>query len=307
MASTLDTADKNLIQAASVGAELFNDVLTSAPVVSALTNRKVIAGTVYKGLKRSANPAGGWRTINSGVAPDSSTYENTTVNLALFDQPLKIDAAFAKAVNGTAAVEDVLVEESKAAAESLVNGIDYAAFNLVSNGCSGFDALAGLTVNAWTGTYVSGISGEDTSRAYFVKTPELEIVFGGNDLMAMGEWDQQLVSDGNGGEYKAYVNSLETWVAFNPKSSYSIARVVNISEDSPFTDALVSEVVSQNKGKPYDVCFLSRNSLKQLQDSRATALSGSSAAIQESMAEKSYGIKLVVSDNIADDNTALDV
>lgn len=306
MAEILDTTDKNIIQAASVGAELFNDVLNAAPVVKELTNRKTIAGTVYKALKRTANPAGGWRTINSGVSADSSTYENVTVNLALFDQPLKIDAAFAKAVNGTAAIEDILVEESKAAAEALVDGIDYAAFNVVSNGCSGFDAIAGHTYNAYTGAY-SGISGEDTSRAYFVKTPELEIVFGGNDVMTMGEWNQQLVSDGNGGEYKAYVNGLETWVAFNPKSSYTISRVVNISEDNPFTDSIVSEVVAGNKGKAYDVCFLSRASLKQLQDSRASALSGSAAAIQESMAEKSYGIKLVVSDNIADDNTALDV
>ena len=304
MASILDSTDKGVIQSASVGAELFNDVLAFSPVVSELTNRKVIAGTIYKGLKKTSNPAGGWRTINSGVSADSSVYENVTVNLALFDQPLILDKAFVKAVNGTAAVEDVLVEESKGAAEALVNAIDYAAFNVVSNGCSGFAALAGVTYDNYTGAY-SGVSGVNTSKAYFIKSPEMEIVFGGNDVMQMGEWKEQLVYDTGSKPYQAYVNGLETWVAFNPKSTYTIAEVENICTVAPFTDATVSTVVAGNKGKPFTHCFLSRNSLKQLQDSRATALAGSNAAIQESMAEKSYGIKLVVSDNIADNSAAV--
>lgn len=305
MASNLDTADKNVIQSASVGAELFNDVLTASPVVSELTNRKVIAGTTFKGLRKTTNPAGGWRTINSGVASDSSVYENTSIELKLFDQPLKIDKAFAKAVNGTNAVEDILVEEAKGAAESLLYGIDYAAFNTTS-GCANFDSFAGLTVDNFTGSF-SGVSGVNTSRAYFVKNPEMEIVFGGNDVMQVGEWSEQLVSDGNGGDFMAFVNGIETWVAFAPKSAYTVARVVNITDGCPMTDATVSNVVANNKGKPYTHCFLSRTALKQVQDSRATALAGSSAAIQNEMASQSYGIKLVPSDSIGSTYAAVDM
>ena len=306
MADTLNKTDVDNIGAASLGSELFNDALNSAPVLKELTNRKVIAGTTYKTLRRTANPAGGWRTVNTGVSSDASAYSLQTINLALFDQPLKIDVAVVKGVNG-GVIEDILAEEASAAAESVLNGIDYAAFNVTSNGCSSFYQLADSEniFNRSASAYAS-MSSVDTTRAYFVKADEMEIVLGGADSLQIGDWSEQLVTVDNK-EFKAKVNDISTWVAFCPKSTKTIGVLANINESEPLTDSAISEVVAGNKGKPYTHMFVSRGALKQLQDSRATALAGSNGAILNEMPTVSYGMKIVVSDNIADDQTAVNL
>lgn len=296
----LVTQDSTNIQSASVGAELFNDSLNASPLLKTLTKRKVIAGTTFKGLRRSDSIPGGWRTIGTGVARNGSTYVPVSVDLALYSNPIAIDEAFVKSVKGTQAVEDILVEESKSASEGVLQSADQAAFNTVSNGPASLVALADHEM-VTSATPEEDSDSAENSIAVFVKEPEVEVLFGADDVMTMGEWGSQQVTVDNK-VFTAKTNDLTMWLAYNPKSKYSIAVLANISDENPFTDAEVAKVVSECKGQPYTHIFVSRKSVYQLQQSRKTDLMPSPAWPTESM-----GIALVISDNIANDGAFVDV
>ena len=291
----LVTQDSTNSQSASVGAELFNDSLNASPLLKTLTKRKVIAGTNFKGLRRTDSIPGGWRTIGTGVTRNGSTYVHVSVDLALYSNPVRIDDAFVKSVKGTQAIEDILVEESKSASEGALASIDASAFNTVANAP---DSLVALADESQVYTVAEEADSDvEYTLAVFVKEPEVEVLFGGDDYLTFGEWQKQQI-DVDGKTLTAHCNDLTAWIAYAPKSSKSIAVVKNIGMTGTdvFTDAVVAQVVSECKGMPYTHIFVNRKAVYQLQQSRKTDLIPTPAWPTESM-----GIALVVSDNIPGD------
>ena len=292
----LVTQDSTNIQSASVGSELFNDSLNASPLLKTLTKKRTIPGTNFKGLRRSDSLLGGWRTIGTGTTRNGSTYVPVSVDLALYSNPIRIDDAFVKSVKGTQALEDILVEESRSAAEGALASIDAAAFNTVSNAPDSLVALADDT-QVYTASEDEDSDVEYT-MAVFVKEPEVEVLFGNDSTLELGEWSTQQI-DVEGKTLTAHVNDMTAWLCYAPKSAKSIAVVKNIATTGTtglFTDAVVAKVVSECKGMPYTHIFVNRKAVYQLQQSRATDLVPAPAWPTESM-----GIQLVVSDNIKSD------
>jgi len=129
---------------------------------------------------------------------------------------------------------------------------------------------------------------------------EVTWVYGNDGDLALSDVTEERVTDGSGNPFTAYCQEILARPGLQVASVYSIGRIKKLTEDSGkgLTDDLISTLLSKFPvGKRPDVLFMTRRSLRQLQQSRtATNATGAPAPIPA----ESFGVPIQVTDAVVD-------
>lgn len=227
---------------ASIG--VIEEVTTVAPELGVFPARPK-AGTSYKVFLRTANPRGGFRDANAGVALSKSTGKQKLAEMFFYDLPLQVDEMIVKADGGE--LGDILAGETIAASQdttiNLGNQVWYGD-NATDKGFNGLKNVVAAEVDA-TGT------GGAYSSAYLAwLDPSYHGVYfdvGNQGSMEFGEWMKQQINDAADATKKlmAWVNNMSFFLGLNVGSDKAVWRVKKCTAAKPFTDALGAELLAQ--------------------------------------------------------------
>ena len=272
----LDIAKMNAADDMAVG--LIEENLNAAPEIKVLPAR-MIDGTNFTTLVRTAYPSTGFRSVNEGVEPKKSTYVNKTFETFYYDGQMEVDNAAATADKQGAAHALALEADGHGRAFLLTAGKQVWYGNAAggSGDAKGFPGAiqvvdSGLVVDA-TGTTAS-----TGSSVYAVVASDkfFELILGNQTVLTTGEWRKQTVTRSSK-EMTAWKNSLEGWIGAAFYSKYAVGRIKNLTADSGkgLTDSLLADLISAFPvGVKPTHLFMSRRSRKQLQKSRTVTLFG---------------------------------
>ena len=275
-----------------------SDVLEDSPVLRRLSAFSV-DGTQLRYMRKTANPVTGFRAANDGTQNDVATYEQVSVDLAIADASFNIDIALARGYR---------LGESAFIALQMRNHLQSMMFNIESeliNGSSdanGFDGL-GDEIDALADSMMvnaGGTTADTGSSVYLIRTGfnDTQVAWGNAGVITA---DDTVISRTIGsatGTFPSYYTAITGYCGLIYGSSYSAARICNLTEDSGkgLTDELISKAISLfPAGRGPNLIACSRRSLHQLQASRtATNATGSPAPYPLD----SFGIEIVTTDSI---------
>ncbi len=258
---------------------------------------------IYTYVKRTSLPTGGgFRSVNDGVTPSSSTYDEVTVTLKLLSEILVVDKGVALAyVDGP---ESYLMTEAVGSASAFLSKLLNQFYYGTQNDANGFLGLAdvvdssmvvdagGTTAN--TGSSVWALHLNDPKGVCLAFKADMNI----NPIEFPDPIEQLIPGTTSGTYFPALVSEFTAWVGLQPGHKYQIGRIKNITEDSgaQLNDDLMSDLYNKfpESSKP-TVFVMSRRSRAQLQKSR-TAYNplGAPAAVPAEW----EGIPIVVSEVI---------
>ena len=163
--------------------------------------------------------------------------------------------------------------------------------------------LSGIGVNA------TGTSANAATSVYAVKFGEqyTQVIWGGSKVLQLPPFRIESVTDGNGGQYDAYVSNLTSWVGLQCAHPAAIGRIYNLTQEvgKGLTDALIAQLMAKFPVSfTPDALFMTRQSLFQLQMSRTVVLQGnggsmgSSSGLVAPIPTEAGGIPIIVTDNI---------
>ena len=275
-----------------------SDVLADAPVLARLSAFSV-PGTQLKYMKKTANPVVGFRALSDGVQNDIATYSQVSVDLAIADGSFNIDIAAAEGYRlGPAAYIALQMRNHMQALMfkiegELINGSsDSAGFNGLGDE---IDALAdNMMVNA------AGTTADTGSSCYLIRTGfnDTQVAWGNEGVIQAKDTTIVRTIGSSTGTFPSYYTAVTGYCGLIYGSSYSAARICNLTEDSGkgLTDALISQAISKfPAGRGANMIVCNRRSLQQLQASRtATNTTGAPAPFPES----AFGIPIVTTDSI---------
>ena len=292
---------------------LIEENLTFAPE-AAIFPMDTIKGTEYKTLVATGLPTVAFRNANEGVAYSKGSYRNDLFQTYILGGAVNVDVAIAKAhEKGPEYIKARMASEvMKSALIELGKQIWYG----VTTDAKGFPGLKAFTPAGGSMTKdATGTTATTASSCYLVKFGPNDItLLGGNGTaFAMGEWIEQMVTDSGGtNQYRAYCNSLESWVGMQTGNIYCCARIYNLTADSGkgLTDALIASALDLLPvGYTADAIFCSRRSRAQLRVARTATTAyamggGRRLPNAEDMTvpnpTESHGIPLYVTDSILD-------
>lgn len=280
------------------------EVITAAPEIRDIVARPK-AGTSYNIHRRTALPAGAFRTANAGAALTNSTTEQVIAPMYFFDTPLQVDEALVQGDDGE--LGDLLASEAVGAVQGSFNYLGSQVWYGDNATTNGFDGLENSVYDQING-------GGDTavSSAYLLWVPDnyqgVHFDIGNNGMMEFPEWAKQRIFDGTGKPYTAYVSNMSFWIGLNISSVQSVWRVANLTSADPFTDDLGAELlskvpVSRRAGLRW---FVNRQVAFQLQKSRnavGAVASGSTGAGYAQTPTECQGIPITITDSLAADET----
>lgn len=264
---------------------LIEENIKSAPEMSVIPARTV-KGTSYHTGVRTGRPSAGFRSANDGVTPSKSTFDRRLVECFILSSQIIADKAVADAYeDGADAWKSI---EASGVMESVMRAIGSQVFYGTAADGKGFPGLkaflpfggatsAGdaLTINA------AGSTATSASSVYAVKfgPQAVQLVFGANQSLALGDWRIQSIAGATAGTYfDAYVNALTGWAGLQMGNENCARRIANLTADSGkgLTDALLAQLLATFPvGVRPDAIFMSRRSRGQLQASRTVVLNGS--------------------------------
>lgn len=279
---------------------LVRDVLDDAPFLSVLAAMPV-RGNTFSYTRLTANPSVGFRAVNNGIETEKSTYEKVTIDLAVMDASWAMDIAAAQV--DERGVEHILAIEAMnhmrqamvEVEEQILNGT----FNIGSNGFNGFANQANLN-NAADAMVVdaTGTTANTGSSVYLVRTgdADVQVLWGQGGVISMGDF-QIVERDGSSvGRFPAYYQPITGWCGCKVASTYSVARIANLTADSGkgLTDSLIARALERfPAGRGPDYIVMNRRSLRQLQSSRtATNPTGAPAPFPV----EAFGVPIIVTD-----------
>ena len=275
-----------------------SDVLNDAPVLAALSAFSV-AGTQLKYMKKTADPATGFRALNAGVDNTVATYSQVSVDLAIADGSFNIDIAAAEGYRlGPAAFIALQMRNHMQSLmfkieDELINGDNTDGFASLSDE---LDAVADETV-----IDAGGTTADTGSSVYLIRTGmnDVQVAWGQEGVIEAKDTTIVRTADSSSKHFPSYFTAVTGYVGLIYGSAYSAGRICNLTEDSGkgLPDDLISQALSKfPAGRGPNLIAMNRRSLQQLQASRtATNPTGSPAPFPSS----SFGINLVVTDSIS--------
>jgi hypothetical protein len=291
---------------------LIEEVQNAAPEIATIGAR-LIPGTEYPALLRTALPGTGFRNANAGHTPTKSTFDRKIVQCFIHGGVLEVDKAVANAdPDGPEAVQ---ASEAAGLLENAFQQIGKQLYYGVSNDASGFPGLLAMYDNALEVDATGSTPGTGSSVWALRLNPRdgVSFVLGNNTPLDLGEWMEAIATLADGKKLPVYQNSLTTWVGVHAASKHAAGRIRDLTADSnkTLTDALIAELVSKFPvGKKPDALFMSRRSALQLQKSRTVTIqtgAGQKAIGVESpigpMPTESQGLPIIVTDSIVDTET----
>lgn len=289
---------------------MVNDVLDAAPFLAVAAARTCRSNVFYY-TRQTANPAVGFRAVNDGVEVTKGTYEKVTVNLGLLDASFKVDIG--AALTDERGVDHIMGIEAQAhlrqamreVEEQIINGT---VGNVSTNAFSGFADQTNLNENDDAMVVDAGGTTADTgSSVYLVRMGEgdVEVLWGQQGVITIGERQIVETAGSTTGRFPAYYHPITGWCGLKIGSTYSVARICNLTADSGkgLTDLLIAEALSKfPAGRGPNYIVMNRRSHMQLQKSRtATNPTGSPAPFPSD----SFGVPIVVTDSIGSTETLL--
>jgi hypothetical protein len=292
---TLNNSDKE------VG--LIEEVVPFVPEIAAVPARP-IKGLNFYTTVRTALPTVAFRNANEGTASTKSTFEKRLVECFIMNPDWVCDVAVADSYEdgpeAYIAIEAVGI--TKAAFITLGKQFYYGAG-------TGGDAKGhpGL-IQAYDSTNMvvdaGGTTATTGSSVWAVSYGPQAVtwVFGNNAEFAVSDAVKQRIADPNDATkaLTAYCQNLLTRPGLQVSSIYSVGRIKKLTADNNcgLDDDKLSDLLSKFPvGHKPDAFFMSRRSLKQLQQSRtATNATGAPAPIPT----EAFGVPIQVTDSILD-------
>lgn len=304
LADMVTLNDMNLVDAGA------SDVFNDAPVLARLHAIPASNGTNHKYLKESAAPVVGFRAINSGRDHSVSGDVLVEIALKLLDFTHKTDKALADAY-ARGGAEAYLTRETgrhlRAALQLFERAIFYG--TAVDAG-----AFTGLIAAAPIATLAGGMVVNATGAAartsvYMLRTTTDErnvCAIAGNDgRFDIGDAFTQLVTDGTGKQFPAYVVPSQGWLGVQVGSVKSIARIANIgtAANTTLTDAMLSQCFELfPEEAPPNLIVMNARSRGQLQRSRTVY---SPTGAEAPLPQEWNGIPIVATGSISNAETAV--
>jgi hypothetical protein len=286
---------------------LIEEVQQSAPEIATLGAR-LIPGTEYSALLRTALPGTGFRNANEGHTSTKSTFDRKVVQCFIHGGVLEVDRAVANAdPDGPEAVQAI---EAAGMLENAFQQIGSQLYYGITNDAKGFPGLLAM----YDTTYEVDATGSTPSTGSSVWAVRLnprdgvQFVLGRNTPLDMGDWMEAIATLADGKKLPVYQNHLTTWVGVQALSKYSAGRIKNLTAqtDKGLTDSLIAQLLAKFPvGHKPDVLFMNRRSALQLQLSRTVGIqigSGQKAIGVEQLIgptpTEAQGLPIVVTDSI---------
>jgi len=261
---------------------------------------RTIRGVHYKTRVRTALPSVGFRNANEGVAATKPTYENRLVECYILNPRWECDKAVADSYEDGA--EAYIAEDGVAMLEAAMQALASQFYYGTGSDAKGFPGLLAAYDTANMVVDAGGTTADTGSSVWAVRFGPREVtwVYGNDGDLALSDVTEERVTDGSGNPFTAYCQEILARPGLQVASVYSIGRIKKLTEDSGkgLTDDLISTLLSKLPvGKRPDVLFMTRRSLRQLQQSRtATNATGAPAPIPD----ESFGVPIRVTDAIVD-------
>jgi hypothetical protein len=262
---------------------------------------RTIKGTGFPTCVRTAVASSPFRDVNEGVVPVVNAYERRTVETYVLNPRWECDKAIADRH------EDGPLAYCATEAEGILRGafmglgtqFYYGRDN--GGGAKGHPGLidgidASHTIDA------GGTTASTGSSVWAVRfgPQAVQWVLGENGQVALSDLRTESIADGDGNRFTAYIQEILAYVGLQIASVHSLGRIKKLTADSgkTLTDDLISDLLATFPvGHSPDCLFMSRRSLKQLQQSRtATNATGAPAPFPT----ESFGVPILPSDSILD-------
>lgn len=266
---------------------------------------RTINGLNYKTLVRTGLPTVAFRNANQGTAQTKGTLENRLVETFTMNPRWGADKAVAdRHEDGPEAC--IAIEASahfEAALQTLARQFYY---GTTSDGdtkghpglIQSYDATT-MEVDA------TGSSAGTGSSVWAVcwGPQKVQWVWGNGGEMELSDVDERDMTDGDGNKFTGYHQELMAYPGLQVASTRAIGRIKDLTADNDksLTDDHISDLLSKfQAGVVPDVLFMSRRSVKQLQQSRtATNATGAPAPFPV----EAFGVPIAVTDAILDTET----
>ena len=293
LADLLKINDKN---ARDLG---MTDILRDAPLLKVIVTVPASNGTKHSYIKETTAPSVGFRDVNEGLARTPSGDTVVETSLKYLDGTHIVDVATADGYHKGA--EGFI-------ARKLPRNVGQSLFKfeqqLINGGGDGFNGLkqavatlaSDMMINA-TGTTVGG-----ATSVYAIRTTPDEMgvaaVVGNDGEISVKETSTQLVADGSGNTFNAYVTPVGGWMSVQIGGAKSIGRICNLTAEAGkgLTDARIASLLAKfPAGAGPTHLVMNRQSLSQLQAARtATNSTGAPAPFPT----EAFGVPIVVTDAI---------
>lgn len=280
-----------------------SDVLNASPVLRVLP-ANVAKETTYYYTRYTAAPASGFRAAYAGRFNTTSTDEQITVALKILDATVAVDKAVAMAYAGGEGAF-VAKEAMRSLQQAFFTAERQFFYGTVTPGASGgFAGLANQTdLNGATDAMVVNAGGTTNSIASSVwlirATPDdAAMIIGQGGNIDIGATSEVPMAGSDEGTYTALYTPILGWLGMQRGSTYSVARIANITTDSGkgLTDDLIADALSlfPASAQPTHI-VMNRRSMKQLQQSRtATSPTGAPAPFPA----EAFNVPIVLTDSI---------
>ena len=291
---------------------LIESVADAAPELAQFPAR-TIKGTSYPTVDRHKLSTTGFRTANTGIAPSKSEFKNRQVQCHIFSGAVNCDKAVADANEDGAASYQAM--EAAGVMRSAALTIGTQTYYGKAEDDKGFDGLQALweahNDDSGIGHNATGTTADGATSVYAVKFgPEfLQFVYGGGQGLRLPPFKEQSVTDGNGGQYEAYVSNLGAWVGLQCVHPFAVGRIYNLTAQANkgLTDDVVADLLSKFPvGFTPDALLMNRQSRRQLQKSRTVVLQGngkagsvgSQSGAAAPIPTESQGVNIITTDSL---------
>ena len=223
--------------------EVIEVLASSNPILADASVMEGNLPTGHRSTQRTTQPAGSWRLLNYGVAPEKSTTKQITDNVGILEAYSKLDVDVA-ILNGNEAA--FRASEDNA----FIAGLNNTAATAIFYGNQGSDPeqMQGLAprYNSLTGEYSNQIidgggTGSDNTSIWVVtwgpQTCSLIYPKGSKAGLNSEDLGKQLVTDSNGLMYTAYVTKFQWKLGLCLRDYRYVIRIANIDYSDLTTDA----------------------------------------------------------------------
>lgn len=282
-------AKLNLLDVAKLNSDdrmigLIEENLTFAPEISFFPAEQ-IEGTEYRTIKRTGFPTVAFRSVNQGVVPSKSSFEEQLHQCYVLSGRIECDVAAQAALKGGMARYE-MIEASGVVRASMIKLGSQIWYGTTSD-AKGFPGLKAITPKDATicpAVYdATGTTATTASSVYGVKfsTQDVNIITGNNATFNLGAFrDESIIDAGGTNKLPGRVADLMAWVGLQVGNINCVGRICNLTADSGkgLTDAVLSQWLEKFPvGYMPDEIWMSRRSRGQLQRSCTVTLFGQGA------------------------------
>lgn len=286
-----------------------SDLFDGSSLVEKLFAQTATQGTVHKYLRQTVAGGGAFRAIGDGIANAFTQDELVTDTLTLWDAGFHADKGLVDSYKDGA--DAFLTRETMRRLRASYYSIENQILNSTGADASGFAGFATQTVlakkdHAMVVDAGGTGSGNVKFSAYVLRTGRdaVSLVIGNNGIVNVSEPFLTAIK-GTTAEYDAYRVSVLGYLGLQLGSTYDVARICNITDESTktLTDAKIASAISLfPAGKLPNLIVVNRTGLAQLQASRtATTANGAPAPFPI----EAFNIPIVVSEALSTSETLL--